>query len=103
MPPSITRLLNAVCRPRSERRPSDLHTTRTALLSAIEDCHGLPADQLKLRIRHTRHHRDLWQLRSEAFHVIALQHCQSIADERIGELLHHFDGRISTSERQRTA
>lgn len=98
MSPSITRLLNAVRRPRPAQRPSDLHTARQALLEAIEDCLGLPAEQLKLKLRGARHHRDLWQLRSDAYHLIALQHCQSVAETRMRERRHLFEGWVSPQE-----
>lgn len=100
MPPSITRLLTSLRRPRT-RRPADLHTARDAMLQAVADCQGMPVDQLKLKIRGARHHRDLWMLRSEAYHLIALQHCQSIAEERIRELLHLFEGWMAPQELNR--
>ena len=101
MPPSITRLLKAVRRP--ARTPSDLPTARTALLGAVEDCHGLQADQIRLKIRGARHHRDLWQLRSEAYRLIALQHCQSVAEGRLRPLLPLFEGWVTPQEMSRIA
>ena len=101
MPPSITRLLKAVRRP--ARQYSDLHTARGALLGALEDCRGLPADQMRLRIQGARHHRDLWQLRSEAFHLISMQHCQSVAENRLRDLTPLFEGWVSPQEIRRVA
>lgn len=99
MPSRITRLLKAVRRPTLPA--SDLHTARSALLGAIQDCQGLAAQQIRLRIQGARHHRDLWQLRSEAYHLIALQHCQSVADDRLREIVHLFEGWVPLSERRR--
>lgn len=91
MPPCITRLLRQVHRIRHPRG-ADLPTLRAALLAAIGDCEGAPAQRLQRQIRASEHHRDLWLLRSDAYRLIALQHCQAIADERLRELLHLFGG-----------
>lgn len=101
MPPRISRLLNAVRRP--ARTPSDLHTARSALLGVIDDCQGLTAEQARLKIRRVRHHRDLWQLRSEVYRLIALQHCQSVAEERLRPLVPLFDGWVTPQEISRMA
>ncbi len=103
MPPCISRLLRSLRRTRPARRLSDLHTVRSALLAAIEDCQGLNAEQLKLKLGGARHHRDLWMLRSDAYRLIALQHCQAIADERMRHLLHLFEGWVAPKELSRVA
>lgn len=101
MPSSITRLLNAVRRP--ARPLSDLPTVRSALLGALADCQGLQADQIRLKIRGARQHRDLWLLRSETYSLIALQHCQSVAEDRLRPLLPLFEGWITPQEINRIA
>lgn len=105
MPPCITRLLRSMRRPhptsRSTTRLTELGTVRTAMLQAVEDCTGLPAQHLQLKIRSARTHRDLWMLRSDAYHLIALHHCQSIADQRIHHLLHLFEGWVAPQELSR--
>lgn len=54
--------------------------------------------RLLRQIRASEHRRDLWLLRSDAYRLIALQHCQAIADERLRELLHLFGGRTVAGE-----
>lgn len=103
MPPCLSRLLRSLRRARSARHLSDLHTVRSALLAAIEDCQGLKAEQLKLKLGAARHHRDLWMLRSDAYRLIALQHCQAVADERLRHLLHLFEGWVAPKEIARVA
>lgn len=101
MPPRITRLLNAVRRP--ARTPSDLPTARSALLEVVEDCQGLPVEHVRLKIRSARDHRDLWQLRSEVYRLVSLQHCQSVAEERLRPLVPLFDGWVTPQELSRIA
>lgn len=101
MSPRIIRLLNAVRRP--ARALSDLQTARSALLEAIDDCSGLPAEQLRLKIRSARHHRDLWRMRSEVYHLISMQHCQSVAEDRLRPLVHLFEGWVTPQELRRVA
>lgn len=84
-------------------RLSDLHQVRSALLQAIEDCQGLHSQRLQLQIRGARNHRDLWMLRSDAYRLIALQHCQAVADQRIQRLLHLFEGWVAPQELSRVA
>lgn len=108
MPPSIVRLLRSVRRPLpgspntpNSARLARLDSLRTAMLQAVDDCTGLPAQQLQIRIRNARNHRDLWMLRSDAYRLIAIHHCQSIADQRIHPLLHLFEGCIAPQELNR--
>lgn len=68
------------------------------MLQALDECAGLRAEQLQLKIRGARTHRDLWMLRSDAYHLIALNHCQSIAKERIDGLLPLFEGWVAPQE-----
>jgi hypothetical protein len=98
MPPCISRLLRSLRRQRPAQRLSDLHTARSALLAAVDDCQGLNAEQLKRKLGTARHHRDLWMLRSDAYRLISLQHCQAIADERMRRLLHLFEGWVAPQE-----
>jgi len=105
MPPCLTRLWRSL-RPRrsggaSAAPRSELPQVRRALLHAIDDCDGPPAEQLQHRIRSARSHRDLWLLRSDAYRLIALQHCQAVADERLQHLLHLFEGWVAPPERCR--
>ncbi len=108
MPPSITRLLRSVrlplpCTPNtpSSTRLAGLDSLRSAMLQAVDDCTGPPAQQLQIKIRSARTQRDLWMLRSDAYRLIALHHCQSIADQRIHPLLHRFEGGLAHQELNR--
>ncbi len=97
MSPRIAHLLRTVHRladrPEVRPPPVDLNQVRRALLQAVEDCGGLPARRLQSRILEARNQRDLWLMRSDAYRLIALQHCQAVADQRIQRLLHLFEGR----------
>lgn len=82
-------------------RLTDLESVRSALMVAVHDCTGLPAQHLQLKIRSARTHRDLWMLRSDAYRLISLQHCQSVANQRIDDLLHLFEGWVAPQELSR--
>jgi hypothetical protein len=105
MPPSIARLLRSVRKPLpstpntpSSNRLAGLDGLRSAMLQAVDDCTGLPAQRLQIKIRNAHTHRDLWMLRSDAYRLIALHHCQSIADQRIHPLLNRFEGWMAPQE-----
>ncbi|WP_310567442.1 hypothetical protein [Hydrogenophaga sp.] len=101
MPPCIARLLRALRRARPAQRRADLQTVRSALLAAVDDCQGPDAEQLKRQLGTARQHRDLWMLRSGTYRLIALQHCQAIADGRMHGLLHLFEGWVDPKELRR--
>jgi DNA-binding TFAR19-related protein (PDSD5 family) len=100
---SLSRLLKAIQKPdpASRSRLTDLHVIRGALAQCVEDCQGIAIDRLSLRIASARTHQELWLLRSDAYRLIALSHCQSVAAQRIGGLLPHFDGWIAPQEVRR--
>lgn len=102
MPSCITRVLRSMRRthppPHALTRLAELDSLRTAMLQAVHDCAGTSAQQLQLKIRSARTHRDLWMLRSDAYHLIALHHCQSVADQRIHHLQHLFEGWVAPQE-----
>jgi hypothetical protein len=105
LPPCISNLFRSM---RGPHRPSrlgvrlnDLQSVRSALLLAVVDCNGLPTERLQLKIRSARNHRDLWMLRSDAYHLIALSHCQTVAEQRIGGLLPLFVGWVAPQELSR--
>jgi len=105
MPPCISRLFRFMRRGHSpshlSTRLTDLQSVRNALLQAVHDCSGLPAQHLQLKIRSARTHHDLWMLRSDAYRLIALNHCQSIANQRIDGLLPLFEGWVAPQELSR--
>lgn len=102
MPPCLSRLVKAFTRPRPSRRPAprlaDVQQARQHMLQCLTDCHDASALRLRSRIQSAASHKDLWMLRSEAYRVISLHHCQSIAVERIDKLMHLFDDRIQWSD-----
>jgi hypothetical protein len=102
---SLSRLLKAIQNPgpasRKRSRLTDLQVIRTALGQCIEDCQGIAIDRLSLRIASARTHQELWLLRSDAYRLISLSHCQSVASQRISALLQHFEGWISIHEVRR--
>lgn len=102
----LLRLFKAMQKPvpASEKtsRLTDLQQVRLALGQCVEDCQGIAIDRLSLRIASARTHRELWMLRSDAYRLISLSHCQSVAAQRIGNLLHHFEGWIAPHEVRRS-
>lgn len=99
MPTCITRLFRFLRRPPQATRDlaslPDLGSVRTAMLQAVDDCTGLRAQELQMKMLSARTHRELWMLRSDAYQLIAMNHCQSIADQRTHHLLHLFEGRMT--------
>jgi hypothetical protein len=102
----MSRLLKAMQSPfppsRKAARVTDLQVIRTALRQCVEDCQGIAIDRLTMRIASARTHQELWLLRSDAYRLISLSHCQSVASQRISALLHHFDGWIAPHEARRS-
>lgn len=70
----------------------DLGSVRNAMLQSTQDCDGIPAQRLKVRIGHANSLRDLWALRSDMYSLIARSHCQTEADSRIDALSQLFEG-----------
>jgi hypothetical protein len=105
MPHSLSRLLKAIQKPapasRKTSRLTDLQVIRTALQHCVEDCQGIAIDRLSLRIASARTHQELWLLRSDAYRLISLSHCQSVAAQRISGLLHYFEGWVAPQEVRR--
>ncbi|MGS5086233.1 hypothetical protein ACVC7V_06960 [Hydrogenophaga sp. A37] len=80
--------------------PTELHLARSALLHSVHDCNGAPTQRLHRRITLARTHRELWALRADAYNLIAMGHCQSIATERIHGMAHLFDGWVEPTATQ---
>jgi hypothetical protein len=64
---------------------------RRELLSVLDDCDGLESERLRWRLHTAECAQDLWLLRGATFQVVASQHCQSQATERINGLLPAFE------------
>lgn len=70
---------------------ADFHQAVADLLQAQE------AGDLVRRIEHSRSLRDLWHLRTEVYRLVALQHSQAEADDRLARLNRHFPARAPRS------
>ena len=57
---------------------------------AVADCEGVECDRLRWRLHTAECAQDLWMLRGPIFQVVASQHCQSLATDRINELAPAF-------------
>ncbi|TNF51618.1 MAG: hypothetical protein EP308_12925 [Burkholderiales bacterium] len=102
MPPCISRLLRSFRR-RSSSKPAparlaDVQQARHHMLQSVHDCQDEAAARLRSRIGQARSHKELWMLRSEAYRVISLHHCQSVAVERIDLLMHVFEDTVPWSD-----
>jgi hypothetical protein len=102
MPPTLVRLLRAFRRRPSTHpapaRLADIQQARHQMLQSVHDCHDEAASRLRSRIQSARSHKELWMLRSEAYRVISLHHCQSVAVERIDLLMHVFEDTVPWSD-----
>jgi hypothetical protein len=79
----------------------DLQSIRSALTGCVSDCNGLPAQRLQLKITSAATPQDLWMLRNDAYSVISQQHNQSVAAERINQLMKAFEGWVEPRQLNR--
>jgi hypothetical protein len=63
---------------------------RQQVLSILDDCEGVECDRLRWRLHTAECAQDLWMLRGPIFQVVAHQHCQSQAADRINGLAPAF-------------
>jgi hypothetical protein len=63
---------------------------RRQLLAVLDDCSGFESDRLRWRLHTAESGQDLWLLRDAVYQVIATQHCQSEAVDRINGLAPAF-------------
>ena len=81
---------------------TELRHARSALLNCVHDCPDDNVSRLQYKILHARTHQELWSLRSEVYHCVAMQHHQATASERVHSLAHHFKGWVDPADtRQR--
>ncbi len=75
-----------------ECRPvqSGVESVRQQLLSVRDDCDGFECDRLRWRLHTAEYAQELWLLRDAVFQVVASQHCQSQAAQRINGLVPAF-------------
>lgn len=95
----IQRIAKLIRRSLQPRRKSvkaatlkDLQIIRSAMTSCVNDCEGIPAQRLHLKIASAKTAQDLWMLRNDAYQVISQQHSQTEAAVRINRLMDAFEG-----------
>lgn len=73
-------------------RPATLgvESARRQLLAVLDDCDGFECDRLRWRVHTAERPQELWLLRDAVFQVVASQHCQAQAAERINGLVPAF-------------
>lgn len=74
-----------------------LPPVRQDFLDSLGDIAGTAADALSQRIGQARSLRELWHLRAELYHVVALSHSQCEAEQRVSQLNRHFPTRAPRS------
>ncbi|HEX2546865.1 MAG TPA: hypothetical protein VHL79_18425 [Ramlibacter sp.] len=67
-----------------------VETVRRQLLAVLDDCHGFECDRLRWRVHTAERPQELWLLRDAVYQVVASQHCQAQAAERINQLVPVF-------------
>jgi len=94
--PIIARIFRGSLKPLAPGRKTphlkDLQAIRVALLRCIEDCDSVPARRLSHKIIHAQSVQELWLLRNDAYQLISQQTSQTVAAERINELISFFEG-----------
>ncbi|MBC5784776.1 hypothetical protein H8N03_17635 [Ramlibacter sp. USB13] len=70
--------------------PAGVESIREQLLAVLDDCQGFEVDRVRWRLHMAERPQELWLLRDAVFQVIASQHCQAQAIERIQGLVPAF-------------
>ena len=70
---------------------------RDEFLAALADLHDDEAFELSTRIARARSLRELWHLRADLYRLVAVQHSQSAAEDRLADLNRHFPTRAPRS------
>ncbi|MBS3910243.1 MAG: hypothetical protein KGZ70_00115 [Hydrogenophaga sp.] len=93
---TITRLFRFAFTPRHlARKPAtlgDLVNIRKALLLSLEDCTSVGAARLRNQVAQAKTPQELWMLRNDAYQIISQRHNQSVAAERINDMIRLFEG-----------
>lgn len=74
-----------------------LPPVRQEFLDSIGDLPPAATGTLPTRIDQAHSLRDLWHLRAELYHVLALNHDQRVAEQRLTQLNRHFPTRAPRS------
>jgi len=84
--------------PLSMHPPSaGIEAVRAQVLATLDDCAGPDCQRLRWRLHTAESARDLWLLRGPVFQIVASQHCQSLAAERINALIPAFEQVLPTA------
>lgn len=67
-----------------------VEAVRQHVLGVLDDCRGFECDRLRWRVHMAERAQELWLLRDAVFQVVASQHCQAQAVERINALVPAF-------------
>jgi hypothetical protein len=70
--------------------PAGVESVRRQLLAVLDDCEGFEVDRVRWRLHMAERAQELWLLRDAVFQVVASQHCQAQAMERIEGLVPVF-------------
>ncbi|MGL6108939.1 MAG: hypothetical protein ACRC2B_02445, partial [Rubrivivax sp.] len=74
-----------------------LPPVRQDFIDSLDDIRTEPAGALCTRIGQARTLRELWHLRAELYHVVALDQSQHEAERRVSRLNRHFPTRAPRS------
>lgn len=93
------RLLRRLHLPIPALRPMDRRTAnaRDDFFDALADITGPEAQLLTRRLERTRSLRELWHLRAVVYNLVATQHNQAQAEQRLALLNRHFPTRSPRS------
>jgi hypothetical protein len=70
--------------------PAGVENVRRQLLALLDDCEGFEVDRLRWRLHMAERAQELWLLRDALFQVVSTQHCQSLAMQRIADVVPAF-------------
>jgi hypothetical protein len=70
---------------------------RAEFIACLADVHHEQVEALRGRVHAARSLRELWHLRTEVFHLVALDHSQHEAEARLTDLNRHFPTRAPRS------
>jgi hypothetical protein len=75
-----------------------LPLVRQEFMATMADISGVEADRLRWRVQEARSLRELWHVRADLYRVVAVEHSQTEAEERLLMLSHHFPTRAPRSQ-----
>jgi hypothetical protein len=67
---------------------------RWHMVAVLNDCNGTGREAATSRLMRARSMNELWLARTDLYQIIARQHCESLAAQRINALIPFFEGWI---------